>query len=81
MPYPSTDRLAGMIGSFCTGAVAQPAIKTRKMSSVRLIARFIEIVLSSFEEIEHIVDIFRVTHVAAVTAVGVKLGAGTEDIF
>ena len=43
--------------------------------------RFIEIILSILEEIEHMLDIFRVTHVAAVTAVRVNLRPRSEDVF
>lgn len=38
-------------------------------------------ILSALEEIDHVLDIFPVTHVAAVTAERVYLGAGTEDVF
>ena len=51
------------------------------MSSVILIARFIEIPLSFLEKIEHVRDIFPVTHVAAVTTVGVNFCPGPEHVF
>ena len=72
--------LAGSIGSCCTGAEAQLAIITSKMSSIRCMARFIKVVLSILEKIEHIFHIFRVTHVTAVTAVGINFRPGSEDV-
>ena len=64
-----------------TSALAQPALKMKMVNSMRFRARFIRVALSVFEEIDHVIDIGPVSHVAAVAAIRVYLRAGPEDVF